>query len=88
MLVEVASSFNKDISKLKDKKLLLAIKSALQLIESSSSLTEIPHLKKLTGTSNYFRLRISDYRMGIFVENNTVTIVRFLHRKEIYRYFP
>jgi mRNA interferase RelE/StbE len=33
-------------------------------------------------------LRISDYRMGIFVENNTVIIVRFLHRKEIYRYFP
>jgi hypothetical protein len=55
MLVEVASSFNKDISKLQDKKLLAGIKAALQLIESSSSLTEIPHLKKLAGTSNYFR---------------------------------
>ena len=88
MLVVVASSFNKDISKLQDKKLLLAIREALQLIESSSSLNDIPHLKKLAGTSGHFRIRISEYRMGIFVENNTVTIVRFLHRKEIYRYFP
>jgi mRNA interferase RelE/StbE len=64
MLIEVTSSFNKDISKLRDKKLLLAIKSALQHIESSHSLTEIPHLKKMEGTSNYFRLRIGNYRMG------------------------
>ena len=88
MIIEVASSFNKDISKLKDKKIILAVKMVLQHIESASSLSDIPHLKKLAGTSNYFRLRISDYRMGIFVINNKVTIVRFLHRREIYRYFP
>ena len=88
MQVEVTSSFNKDISKLRDKKLLLAIKTTLQHIESSDNLSDIPHLKKLEGTSNYFRLRISDYRMGIYVHNNKITIVRFLHRKDIYRYFP
>lgn len=61
MDIEVTSSFNKDISKLKDKKLLLAIKMALQLIEKSKSISQISNLKKLEGTSNYFRLRISDY---------------------------
>ena len=88
MLIEVTSNFNKDISKLQDKKLLLAIKTALQHIEHAHTLSEIPHLKKIEGTSNYFRLRISDYRMGIYVDNNKVTIARFLHRKDIYRYFP
>ena len=46
MLVEVTSNFNKDIAKLQDKKLLLAIKTALQHIEAADSLTEIPNLKK------------------------------------------
>ena len=88
MVVEVTSDFNKDIRKLRDKKLLLAIKTALQQMESAHSITDIPKLKNLQGTANYFRLRIGDYRMGIFVSNNVVTISRFLHRKEIYRYFP
>jgi hypothetical protein len=46
MRVEVTRPFNKDISKLRDKKLLLALKSALQQIESAKTLTEIPNLKK------------------------------------------
>jgi len=88
MTVEVTSDFNKDISKLHDKKLLLAVKTALQKIESAQSIADLPNLKKLQGTSNYFRLRIKDYRMGIFVTVDKITIARFLHRKEIYRYFP
>ena len=88
MRIEVSSNFNKDISKLRDKKLILAVKVALQQIEQAHSLAEVPNVKKLQGKSNYFRLRINDYRIGIFVDNNKVTIVRFLHRKEIYRYFP
>ena len=88
MHLEVASSFNKDIAKLKDRKLLLALKAALVLIESSSNLSDIPQLKKLVGTTHYYRMRISDYRMGINFDDGKVTIVRFLHRKEIYRYFP
>jgi mRNA interferase RelE/StbE len=88
MLVEVTSSFNKDISKLRDKKLLIAIKATLQNIESAKDLAGILHLKKLAGATNYFRIRVGDYRMGIYVDSDIVTIVRFLHRREVYRYFP
>jgi len=88
MRAEVTSKFNKDISKLRDKKVLLSVKSALQSIESAKTLSELPNLKKMTGTINYFRIRIGEYRMGIYFANNTVFVVRFLHRKEIYRYFP
>lgn len=34
------------------------------------------------------RLRIGDYRLGMIVEGEVVEIVRFLHRRDIYRYFP
>ncbi|MFN7201715.1 MAG: type II toxin-antitoxin system RelE family toxin [Aphanizomenon sp.] len=33
-------------------------------------------------------MRVGNYRIGISVNNDLVTLVRILHRKEIYRYFP
>ncbi|MGH2412635.1 MAG: type II toxin-antitoxin system RelE family toxin, partial [Microcystaceae cyanobacterium] len=35
-----------------------------------------------------YRIRLGDYRIGLFIEGKTVTFARVLHRKEIYRYFP
>lgn len=32
--------------------------------------------------------RLGEYRVGIFLENDTVILARILHRKEVYRYFP
>jgi len=40
------------------------------------------------GFPGYFRIRVGDYRLGFSFHNDTVTLIRFLHRKEIYRYFP
>ncbi len=88
MVVVVTSNFNKDISKLRDKKLIVSVKSVLQNIESAKTFAHIPNLKKMEGTINYFRIRIGDYRMGIFAERNTIYVARLLHRKDIYRYFP
>ncbi|MCB0846226.1 MAG: type II toxin-antitoxin system RelE/ParE family toxin [Bacteroidetes bacterium] len=52
-------------------------------------------LKKLQGFENYYRIKLGDYRIGIEIEKspeNTgeeiVTFIRFIHRKDIYRYFP
>ena len=45
-------------------------------------------LKKLRGERNYFRIRIGDYRLGLKIEGQLVTLVRIINRKEIYRYFP
>ena len=47
-----------------------------------------PNLKKLKGAGGYFRLRLGDYRVGIALEQETVVFVRFLNRKDIYKYFP
>ncbi len=42
----------------------------------------------MKGSRNYYRIRIGDYRAGIIVEGLTVEFIRFLHRKDIYKYFP
>jgi len=33
-------------------------------------------------------LRVGDYRLGMIIRSSDVTFVRFLHRSEVYRYFP
>jgi mRNA interferase RelE/StbE len=86
--VEFRGSFAKDLKSVKDKSLLKRAKEVIELVEQTNSLTNIPNLKKLKGGGNYFRLRIGDYRFGISFENDTVIFVRFLDRKDIYKYFP
>ncbi len=37
---------------------------------------------------NFYRIQVGAYRLGFVLEENTIVLVRFLHRKEIYRFFP
>jgi mRNA interferase RelE/StbE len=37
---------------------------------------------------NYYRMRLGDYRMGFKIESGSIIILRFMHRKDIYNYFP
>jgi mRNA interferase RelE/StbE len=42
----------------------------------------------MTSHPGCFRLRVGSYRLGLFVEGDQVELVRCLHRREIYRFFP
>lgn len=88
MKVGFRESFAKDLKGVKDKGLLSRVKELIEAVEKAESLTDIPNLKKLKGAGSYFRLRLSDYRVGIALEQDTVVFVRFLNRKDIYKYFP
>ena len=44
--------------------------------------------RKVKGEKKFYRIRVGDYRLGVKIEGETVTFIRFLHRKDIYRYFP
>jgi mRNA interferase RelE/StbE len=86
--VEFRESFAKDLKSIRDKSALRRTKSIIETVEKADSLTGFPNLKKLKGHSNYYRLRIGDYRIGIALQENTIVFVRILDRKDIYRYFP
>lgn len=88
MKVEFRESFVKDLEGVKDKSLLKRAKELIEAVEAANSLASISNLKKIKSPGNYFRLRVGDYRVGIALENDTVIFVRFLNRKNIYRYFP
>ena len=57
-------------------------------MELANALPEIRNIKLLQGHEDFYRIRVGDYRIGLFVEGETVAFVRILHRKEVYRYFP
>jgi len=81
-------SFLKDLRAIKDRDLLARVNEIIQAVEKAQTPQEIPTLKKLRGERNYFRIRIGDYRLGLKIEGQLVTLVRILNRKDIYRYFP
>lgn len=88
MKTEFLKQFFKDIDKITLQTTIDDIASSIKNVEDAVSLRDIKNLKKLTGFKNVFRIKVGDYRIGIFIENNIVEFARFVHRKDIYRVFP
>jgi mRNA interferase RelE/StbE len=58
------------------------------MLKKIDSLSELQDIKKIEGYDNYYRLRVGDYRLGLKLSGDTVELIRFLHRRDIYRRFP
>lgn len=88
MKVRVDKSFEKDVKKIKDEKLFTRIADTIEQVQTAISTDEIKNIKKLKGSNSYYRIRIGSYRIGISIVGDKVDFIRFLPRKDIYKYFP
>jgi len=88
MKVIFLEKFSKDLDKLKDKKARQFIKNAVLKVEEAPSLEKITGLKRLKGEKGAYRLRVGNYRIGLYIQGNTVEMARVAHRKDIYDVFP
>ena len=88
MNVAVDRSFERDTDKISDKKLLLRVAACIDEAKAAASPSEIKNLKKLKGFRYHYRIRIGEYRAGVTVKGVEIKFIRFLHRKDVYRYFP
>ena len=88
MKIEFRSSFAKDLKNIRDRNLLRRVSEKIEEVERAKSLSEISQLKKLRGHAAYYRIRIGDYRVGMTIAEDTITFVRLLNRKDIYKHFP
>jgi mRNA-degrading endonuclease RelE of RelBE toxin-antitoxin system len=87
--IEYSERFLKDLKKLRNNKIYNQIKElCFEKLPAFENLSSIKNLKKIQGHTNYYRIRIGNHRIGIKIEGNTIFIMRVLHRREIYKYFP
>ena len=87
--IEYSERFLKDLKSLKNYNVYDQIKKlCFDELPSCSDLKSVKNLKKMVSFKNYFRIKVGNYRIGLKVEKNVVTILRVLHRNEIYKYFP
>ena len=75
MRVEFLEKFNKDLDKISSDITRQSLKPLIFRVESARSLIDIPQVKKLTGFKSAYRIRLGDYRDGIFVEGDLVQFV-------------
>ena len=88
MQVEFLKKLSKDIEALKSRSSKQALIKLIETLEAADSLESIPNTKKLKGHRSAYRIRLGEYRLGLFYEGNTILLARFLHRKDIYKLFP
>ena len=80
--------FIRDTEKLSIQSVRNEIIKVIKNVKDSASPAGIRGLKKLSGCKNAFRIKIGDYRIGIFIEHDIVEFARVVHRKDIYKVFP
>ncbi|HEY4196148.1 MAG TPA: type II toxin-antitoxin system RelE/ParE family toxin [Mucilaginibacter sp.] len=88
MRTEFSSRFYKDLDKITQATVKNGIVAIIKQVKEAEQLSEIGNIKKLKGHSIAYRIRMGDYRIGIFYENETIEFIRIAHRKDIYNIFP
>jgi mRNA interferase RelE/StbE len=87
--IEYRQLFLKDLKRLKKQPIYQIIYDlAFNTLSNAASLEDLPNVKALVGKPNRYRIRVGDYRVGIEVNGDTLELLRVLHRREFYRYFP
>ncbi len=82
------ASFKRDVKRIRDERILAGVRHAILDVEAAAQWSDVPNIKKIRGSANAFRIRVDDYRIGLFIEEEQAEFVRVLPRRDIYRKFP
>ena len=88
MKVEPGHGFTRDLRRIRSFELRQRVLRKIDELEAASAITEVTGVVKMTGEGPYYRIRIGDYRLGLAVAGDEAILLRFLHRSEIYQFFP
>jgi mRNA interferase RelE/StbE len=88
MKVIFKERFVKDLKKITDKSLKRSIEDIIKKTKLANNIHDLSNVKKIKGHEAAYRIRIGDYRIGIFLFEDTIIFAAFLHRKDIYKSFP
>jgi mRNA interferase RelE/StbE len=86
MKILVDKSFERDV-----KRLPIQVQKELKEITQKllvASLLSETNSSKMEGAKNAYRIRFGSYRIGFYLEEDSIILSRVLDRREIYWYFP
>lgn len=64
------------------------VKQRIEEIIAARGWREVSGVRKLAGGGNYYRIRVGTCRLGAVASGADVALVRILHRRDFYRFFP
>lgn len=88
MKVVFRKSFERDLKKVKDRDVVQRVIRVVEIMETANDISEAGNVAKLSGSGDYYRIRVGEYRIGLALSADEVEFVRCLHRRDLYRYFP
>ncbi len=88
MITKFNKRFLKDLEKITQPAVKEDILEVIVNTQKVNTISEIKNIKKLKGHFTAYRVRIGDYRIGLYIEENVVEFNRIAHRKDIYKIFP
>jgi mRNA interferase RelE/StbE len=86
--VAFEASFARDLKRIRDKQLLERVHQVIEFVKEAPTTGAVTELRKMQGYDTFYRIRLGDYRIGMEIVDDLVIFVCFLHRKDVYRYFP
>jgi mRNA interferase RelE/StbE len=89
MKIRYTKRFSKDLDVIiHDADLKERVLDVIEKLQQMDSLGDMSTIRKIQGYKEYYRIRIGDYRLGVKMTKDCTEMLRFLHRKDIYRKFP
>lgn len=88
MKTKFREKFEKDIDHITSRTVLESIAKVIEIAGKAPKPQDIPNLKKMKGDKTAYRIRIGNYRIGIYIIKDTIEFTRVLPRDKIYGYFP
>ena len=89
MNVQYRQLFLKDLKKLKKTDLYNRFyEFAFTALPEVDTLTDFSNIKAMVAYPGHYRFQFGDYRIGFILTDDALILMRILHRREFYRYFP
>jgi mRNA-degrading endonuclease RelE of RelBE toxin-antitoxin system len=89
MKVQISKRFTKDCEKIDDQRILAKIRKVLEAAQTITHLSELPQLEEMAGYSCFYRLKFDyRYRIGLYLDGETLQFLRVGHREDFYKKFP
>ncbi len=89
MEVTYSKTFLKELSKVSPAQTKEKIeKFVFEELPTLTSVENAGNIEQMTGFKNYYKVRFGDFRVSLLKKKNSLEVLRVLHRKDIYKYFP